>query len=301
MDRLHAMTAFVAVVDSGSFSKASQRLRLSPPAVTRAVSGLEEHLGVRLLHRTTRSLSLTEAGQRYVEACRQLLGDLDEVEQTLVGTPHDPSGRLTITASVTFGRLCVAPVLAAMLNHYPHLRVSLLAVDRVVNLVEEGIDVGVRIGPLADSSFIAKPLGQVLRVTVASPDYLARAGEPRHPQDLRDHALVGFTNLTPGREWRFWDGGKSLAVALAPRLEVNDPATALALIEAGSGIGIVLSYMVSEALGQGRLVRVLKDFTPPAVPVQLVYPHQRLLAPKVRAFIDFALPRLKASLAALPP
>ena len=299
MDRLHELEVFVAVADAGSFAKAGNRLRLSPPAVTRAISALEDRLGARVFNRTTRSLTITEVGQRFLESAKRVLNDLDTAEKEAIGETAVPHGHLTVTASVTFGRSALAPVVGDFLNQHPRISVSVLLLDRITNLVEEGIDLAVRIGPLPDSSLIAKRIGTVRRVLVASPAYLAQRGKPQTPADLRLHSMIAFTGLMPNREWRFLDGRSGNSVSFMPRLEINDAVSSIAAAEAGDGISIALSYMVAEKINEGRLVTVLDDFTPPAVPVSLVYPQSRLISPKVRAFVDFATPRLRATLDSL--
>ena len=300
MDRLHEMEVFAAVADAGSFAQAGVRLGISPPAVTRAVSSLEERLGARLFNRTTRSLSLTEAGARFLESAKRLLAEIDAAERETVGESAMPTGHLAVTAPVTFGRWALAPVVSAFLGLNPRVTVSLMLIDRVVNLVEEGIDVAVRIGQLPDSNLVARRVGEVQRILVASPDYLTRRGDPASPSDLKLHSIIAFTGLKPSREWRFVDGTTRAHVALQPRLEINDAIAAISAAEAGEGITIGLSYMVAEKIAEGRLMPVLGRYSPPPVPVQLVYPQSRLVAPKVRAFVDFAGPRLKDVLGRLP-
>lgn len=299
MDRLHELEVFVAVADAGSFAKAGTRLRLSPPAVTRAISALESRLGTRVFNRTTRSLTITDVGRRFLENARQVLTDLDNAEKEAVGETAAPQGHLTVTASVTFGRLALAPVVCAFLGEYSRVSVSLLLLDRVANLVEEGIDAAVRIGPLPDSNLIAKRVGDVRRILVASPDYLARRGAPAIPSDLRRHSVIAFTGLMPSREWRFLDGRNAKHVSFVPRLEINDAVAAISAAEMGEGITIALSYMVAEKIREGRLATVLDDVAPSPVPVHLVYPQNRLIAPKLRAFVDFAAPRLREALTTL--
>lgn len=301
MDRLHEMEVFVAVADAGSFAKAGKRLRISPPAVTRAVSSLEERLGTRLFNRTTRSLSLTQAGLRFLEGAKRLLAEIDAAEREAVGESAMPAGHLTVTASVTFGRSAIAPVMSAFLRGHPRVTGSLMLIDRIVNLVEEAIDVAARIGQLPDSSLVARRVGEVQRILVASPDYLAKRGEPGSPADLKLHSIIAFSGLMPNREWRFVDGTTTAHVALQPRFEINDATAAIDAAEAGDGITIALSYMVAKKIAEGRLMPVLGRYAPPPVPVQLVYPQSRLVAPKVRAFVDFAGPRLKDVLRRLPP
>jgi DNA-binding transcriptional LysR family regulator len=296
MDRLHEIEVFVAVAEAGGFAKAARRLRLSPPAVTRAVAALEERLGARVFQRTTRNLVITEVGRRFLETARRILADLDAAEKEAVGTTTVPQGHLTVTASPAFGRAMVAPVVGAFLDRHPRVTVSLLLLDRLANLVDEGIDVAVRIAHLPNSSLVARKVGMVRRLLVASPDYLARRGVPRTPHDLRLHAVVAFTGLMPDRAWRYADGTSTGTVSFMPRLEVNDALAAVAAAEAGEGITVSLSYMVADAIRAGRLVPVLDAFAPPPVPVHLVHPESRLVSPRIRAFVDFAAPLLKERL-----
>jgi DNA-binding transcriptional LysR family regulator len=296
MDRLHEIEVFVAVADAGSFARAGRRLRLSPPAVTRAIAALEDRLGARVFNRTTRSLTITDAGQRFLESARRVLADLDAAEKEAIGESTTPQGHLTVTASVTFGRTALTPVVCGFLAEHSRVTASVLLLDRVANLVEEGIDIAVRIAHLPDSSLIAKRIGTVHRMLVASPDYLARCGAPASPADLRRHSVIAFTGLMPNREWRFVNERKPGSVNLSPRFEVNDAVTALQAAEMGHGITTALSYMVSDQLRDKRLVPVLDGFALPPQPVHLVYPHARHIAPKIRAFIDFAAPRLTSAL-----
>lgn len=296
MDRLHEIEVFVAVADAGSFVKAGERLRLSPPAVTRAVSALEERLGARVFNRTTRSLSITDVGRRFLDSARHILADLDNAENEAVGEAAVIQGHLSITASVTFGRSALPPVVCDFLAEQPRVSVSVLLFDRVVNLVEEGIDIAVRIGPLPDSSLIAKRIGAVHRILIASPEYLAARGTPATPADLRQHSVIAFTGLIPNREWRYSNGRKQASVSLQPSFEINDALAAIQAAEMGHGITIALSYMVIDKIREGKLVPVLDAFTLPPQPVHLVHHHARLVAPKIRAFIDFAAPRLRTTL-----
>lgn len=296
MDRLHELEVFVAVADAGSFAKAGVRLRLSPPAVTRAIAALEDRLGARVFNRTTRSLTITDVGQRFLESARRILTDLDTAEREALGATAMPRGHLTITASVTFGRSALAPVVCDFLSQHPRVTASVVLLDRIVNLVEEGIDVAVRIGPLPDSNLIARRIGAVRRILVASPDYLARNGTPVAPADLKLHSVIAFTGLMPNREWRFNNEQSPNSVGLSPTLEINDALAAINAAELGHGITIALSYMVHDKIRAGKLVPILDNVTPPPQPVHLVYPQSRLVAPKIRAFIDFAAPRLKHAL-----
>lgn len=296
MDRFHELEVFVAVADAGSFAKAGARLRLSPPAVTRAISALEDRLGARVFNRTTRSLTITDVGIRFLESARRILMDMDTAEKEAAGETAMPQGHLTITASVTFGRSTLAPVVCGFLGQHPRVTASVVLLDRVVNLVEEGIDVAVRIGPLPDSNLIAKRIGAVHRVLVASPDYLGRRGTPTSPTELKLHSMIAFTGLMPNREWRFRSDRRPNSVVLNPTFEINDAVAAIDAAENGHGITIALSYMVHEKISEGKLVTILDEFTPPPRPAHLVYPQARLVAPKIRAFVDYAAPRLRDAL-----
>lgn len=299
MDRLRELEVFVAVADAGSFAKAGRRMRLSPPAVTRTIAALESRLGARVFQRTTRSLALTEVGRRFLERARRVLGDLEAAQKEAAGESTTAQGHLTVTASVTLGRSAVAPIVCAFLERHPRVSVSLLLLDRITNLVEEGIDVAVRIGALPDSTSIARRVGSVRRILVAHPDYLAEHGKPTEPSDLRRHSIIAFTGLMPDREWRYFSGGRNHGIALTPRFEINDGPAAIAAAERGDGITLALSYMVAESLRKKRLVSVLDEYALPAVPVHLVHPENRLIQPKLRAFVDFAAPRLKDALGKL--
>lgn len=297
MDRLQEIEVFVAIAEAGGLSRAATRLRLSPPAVTRALASLEERLGVLLFNRTTRSLTITEPGQRFLERSRRILSDLDEARADVGGDAAAPRGHLTVTASVTFGRSLLAPIICDFLNRNRQVTVSAIFVDRITNLVEEGIDIAVRIGALPESGLVARKVGSVRRLLVASPDYLARKGAPSSFNDLGHHSIIGFTGLMPVREWRYLEGDRRSSLRLTPAFELNDALAALQAAEAGHGISPALSYMVSDALRSGRLVEVLPHGGLPATPVHIVHSGGRLVAPRVRAFIDFAAPLLARQLA----
>jgi DNA-binding transcriptional LysR family regulator len=295
--RFHELRVFIAVAEAGGFAKAANVLHSSPPAVTRAVAALEERLGVRLFNRTTRTVHLTEPGARFLEDARRVLGDLDTAEQDVRGEARLASGQLSITASVSFGRTVLQSIVADFTEAHPLVSVAMLLFDRVVDLVDEGFDLAVRISHLPDSSLVSTQIGEVRRMLVASPDYLAKRGTPLQPRDLKTHAVITHTTLLANREWRYINAGKPARMALQPRIETNDAHTNIALAEQGKGITIVLSYMVGDALRSGKLVPVLQSYAPPPVPVYLVYVQRRIIAPKVRAFIDFAAPRLRSTLA----
>ena len=296
MDRLHVLEVFAAVADKGSFAAAAPPLRLSPAAVTRAVAALEGRLGVRLVNRTTRSFSLTEPGLGYLTAVRRVLADLGEAEHIATGTSGFPQGHLRVTAPVTFGRMHLMPVLAEFLRGQPQITASLTVLDRVANLIEEGFDVAIRIAQLPDSTLVARRVGEVRRLLVASSDYLSRHGRPHRPADLRRHDLIAFEGMFAGGQWRHCVGGRASTTPIVSRIMVNDAQAAIEAAERGEGIAGALSYMVTRQIAAGTLVTLLDDFAASPVPVQLVYPQARLLAAKVRAFVDFAAPRLSRRL-----
>ena len=288
MDRLRDMEVFVTVAKAGSFAAAGRSLAMSPPAVSRSIAALEARLGVRLINRTTRSLALTEPGARFVAHCERLLAEIEAAERDAAGEATSPQGHLQITASVTFGRVALTPGIGRFLAAHPRITVSLTLLDRVTNLIDEGFDVGVRIGPLPSSSLIARRIGAVRRMMVASPDYLARRGTPAHPSDLALHSVIGFTGLNANREFRFSEGGREVAVPLTPRIEVNDAEAAIAASVSGEGITTSICYMVGRHIAAGGLVPVLAPFWPAPAPVHVVFHEARLMAAKVRAFVDWA-------------
>lgn len=287
MDRLEMLRTFVAVADNASFAEAARRLRVSPTAASRAVAALEEALGTSLLRRTTRSVRLTDEGAVYLERCRAALTDLDDAALALRGVGAVPGGNLVVTAPVTFGRLHILPIATSLLRHHPGLNVELTLVDRVVRLVEEGIDVAVRIGDLSDSSLHALKIAEVRRVLVASPGYLESRGMPSNVPALHGHSLISFTEIDRAHEWRFGSTGKT-AVRIEPRLTVNTADAAIAAAVDDVGIARVLSYQALDAIASGKLVTLLDAFSPPPSPVHLVYQANRRASVNVRAFIDAA-------------
>jgi DNA-binding transcriptional LysR family regulator len=300
MDRLREMAVFVAVADAGGFARAAERLHASAPAVTRTVAALEARLGARLFQRTTRSLRLTEAGQRLLEPARRLLADADAAERAAVGETAEPAGHLSLTAPVTFGRLHVAPVLATVLAAHPRMTATMMMADRVVSLAEEGLDAAIRIGDLGDSGLMATRVGETRRVYVASRAYLAARGAPDTPAALKDHALIAFTLQAGRRTWAFRQSGRALALDVSPRIEVNDAMAALAIAEGGGGIASLLGYQAAEALATGRVAEVLTDFAPPPRPIHIVHDAGRLVPAKLRAFLEMAAPALRTRLAKGP-
>ena len=296
MDRFQELRVFIAVADYGGLAKAGSVIHSSPPAVTRTLASLEERLGVRLFDRTTRSLRLTEPGMKFLDEARRILGDLETAEQDMAGQSNVVSGNLTLTTSLTFGRAMLQPIVSDFIDANPRITVSLLLFDRVVDLIDEGFDLAVRIANLPDSSLVSRHVGDVRRMLVASPAYLYKHGSPKTPEDLKSHAVIGQTAFTPNRELRYFKAGKPARITLPIRFEINDAHACISAAEQGKGITIALSYMVSDALREGRLVPVLNKFRPPPVPVNLIYAQRRIVAPKIRAFIDFAAPRLSAAL-----
>ena len=294
MDKLKAMQTFVRIADEGSLTAAAQAGNASLPAVVRSLAALEAALGVRLFHRTTRRISLTEEGKRYLESCRLLLASVEDAEAALTASARAPAGRLTLTAPVLFGQMYVAPAVTRFVQRFDGVRCTLLLYNRVVNLLEEGIDAGVRIGALEDSSLVAQPLGSLRRMVVASPAWLRRHGTPQHPRELRTADCIRSGGARGG--WKFHENGKSFQVAVAGRLEFNDVRAAIDACVAGMGVGMFISYQVAPLLREKRLRLVLGDFEPPAQPLNVVYPHARLLPARTRAFIEF----IKAEFKDLP-
>ena len=299
MDRIETMGLFVAIADAGSLAGAARRLRLPVQSVSRKLQALEDHLGARLLTRTTRRLALTEEGRHYVDACRRILADVEEAERGVAGRHDEPRGALAVTAPVVFGRLHVLPALMAFLGAFRGVQARLVLVDRVVDLVEEGIDVAVRIGALPDSSLIALRVGVLRRVICASPAYLADRGVPARPQDLADHDCITFAGISSTDRWHFRDEGRELSVPVRSRLVVTTAEAAVDAAVAGLGVVRLLSYQVAAAIAEGRLRLILQPFDPSEVPVHLVSVETRFAPARVRAFLDFAAPRLRARLQAL--
>jgi DNA-binding transcriptional LysR family regulator len=286
VDRIDAMQAFVAVADLQGFAPAARKLGLSPSAVTRLIAALEDRLGARLLQRTTRKVALTDVGARYLERARRILGDVEEAEGSAQDERRRPSGRLVVSAPVGFGRLHVSPVISAYLNRYPEVSAELRLTDRMINLVEDGVDLAVRIGHLRDSTLVARHAGEMRRIVVASPGYVRECGEPKTPADIVSHQTIQFGATTGSPDWRFVENGREVRVTCAPRFTTNSADAAIQYAGQGGGLTRVLAYQAAEAIKAGRLKIVLAKFEQPALPIHLVYPTSRLLSAKVRAFID---------------
>jgi DNA-binding transcriptional LysR family regulator len=277
------------VADLKGFAPAARKLGLSPSGMTRLIAALEDRLGARLLQRTTRSVTLTDAGSRYLARVRRILGDIEEAEAAAEGERTRPSGRLVLSAPVGFGRLHVSPVLSAFLKRYPEVSGELRLEDRIVNLVEDGIDLAVRIGHLPDSSVVARHVGEMRRIVVASHGYLKRRGEPKRPEAIASHETIQFGVMTAIPEWHFVEDGCEVTVVSTPRLVTNSSDAAIQYAEQGGGLTRVLAYQAAEAIKAGRLMIVLQKFEQPPLPIHVVYPTSRLLSAKVRAFIDLVV------------
>lgn len=300
MDRFQEMQIFMAVAEEEGFAAAARTLRISPPSVTRAIAAMEERIGTQLLSRTTRSLHLTEAGQRYLEDCRRILGELDEAEEAAAGSYSVPCGLLTVTASVLFGELYIAPLMADYLDQFPSVHLNAMFVDRVVNMADEGIDVAIRIGHLRESNLHAVKVGEVRQVICAAPAYFKRYGRPQHPEDLSTANIVMSSASHLLSDWVFNHGSKPLSFRFNPRLVVTANQAAINIACQGWGLTRVLSYQVASRVSAGELDIVLQDFEPPALPIHVVYPNTHRIPAKVRTFVDFLVERLERDVALRP-
>jgi DNA-binding transcriptional LysR family regulator len=296
MDRLHLMSVYVAVVEAEGFAGAARKLHMSPPAVTRAVAALEERLGVKLLNRTTRYVRMTEAGQKYYEDAKHIIALADEADDAVLGINAEPRGQLTVTASVLFGRLYIMPGIVEYLRRYPTVQVNALFVDRVVNMLEEGVDVAIRIADLPDSSYRALRVGSVRRVLCASPDYLEAHSIPQTPDDLLKHQIILARGLNPNNEIRFARDGLTQAAKVQPILSVSDNDSAASAAMAGLGITRLLSYQITEPLQTGKLQIVLSEFESAPVPVHILHREGKFSSAKIRSFVDLMAERLRAEL-----
>ncbi len=287
MDKLLAMKTFVQIVDRGSLTAAAEVLDRSLPSVVRSLASLEETLNIRLLNRTTRRIALTDEGRHYLERCRRILSDVEEAELALTAQQHEPSGLLRVTAPVTFGQMHVTRIATRFLERFDQVQIELLLLDRVINMVEEGIDVAIRIGHLDDSSMIAVPVGEIRQVVCASPGLLRNVGIPQRPEELSHHNCVRFTGIAPGTTWHFAESGKQLSVPVSGSFASNQAIAATEACAAGIGFGLFLSYQVEPLVKKGKLKIVLPGFEPPPMPVSVVYPHAQLLSSRVRVFVDW--------------
>lgn len=293
VDRLEAMSTFLAVVEDGSLSAAARRLKTPLPTVSRKISELESHLQTKLFNRSSRKLVLTDAGSSYLAACKRILTDVTEAERAASGEYAEPTGELTVTTPIAFGRTILIPIMADFLKAYPNIKARLIPTDRAVSLFQEQVDVGVRIGALPDSSLVAIPVGTTRRVVCASPAYLAARGTPRTPEDLAGHDCISYAVFALPDLWTFVRDKATIAVPVNTRLVVGSAEAACAAAQAGIGITIALPYQLKAAPERGALTTLLDEFRPAPLPVNLVYAANRFLPIKVRAFLDFAAPRLK--------
>lgn len=292
MDRWQAMRIFVRVAETGSFAETARQMNMSAPAVTRSVAGLEELIGTRLLVRTTRSVKLTEAGRVYVDDCRRILADIQEAEASAAGSYATPTGTLAVTASLLFGQMYVMPIITEYLDTYPEMASRTLFLDRPVNIVEEGVDVAVRIGHLPDSGFTAVKVGTVRRVICGSPDYFEKHGIPITPADLKRHRIAASTSAWASPDWKFANDHR---VTVDPALDCNTNDAAIAAAVSGWGLTRVLSYQIGPALIAGDLQIVLAEHEQPPLPIHVIYPEGRHAPAKVRSFVEMAVARLRAN------
>ncbi len=293
MDRLQAMRVLVKVADSGNFARAARELNMSPPAVTRAIASLEELTGARLFLRSTRSVKPTAPGSRYIEDCRRILADISEAEASAGGLHASPSGLLTVTAPVLFGQIYIMPLLTSFLTQHPAVTGRVLLLDRVVNLLEEGIDVALRIGNLPDSGYTAIKVGSVRRVICGAPSYLDRHSIPKVPADLVNHTIIANTGSSAPIDWRFGQSAKA-GFSLQPRLFCNTGEAAISAAASGWGLASALSYQVARAVGEGRLQIVLSDHEEPPIPIHVIHAEGRHISAKTRAFVDHLVEHLRA-------
>jgi DNA-binding transcriptional LysR family regulator len=295
MDRLQAMTAFLTVLDTGGFASAARKLKVSPSVVTRMVGELEDAMGVRLLTRTTRMVRVTDTGAEYAERCRRILADIEEAEQSAASMHGNPRGLLSITSSMLFGRMYVTPIVTEYLGRYGEVDISCWFLDRIVNIVDEGIDVAIRLGELPDSSMQAVRVGRVRRVVCASPAYLEQRGIPQTPDDLARHEIVSASGVSSLSEWRFGTDERRQSVRVKPRMTTTTNDSAISAVLAGLGLTQLLSYQVAQQLREGTLKAVLVDFEPPPLPIHVLHREGRHVTRKVRTFLDLAIERLRAN------
>jgi DNA-binding transcriptional LysR family regulator len=295
MDILNGMRTYAAVVSTGSFTAAAERLGISRALTSKYVGQLEDHLGVRLLNRTTRRLNVTEVGRAYFERCRQLVDEVDELESAVSDQQTAPRGRLLIAAPTTFGEMFLAQAVARYLDEYPEVSIELVLADRFVNLVDEGFDLAVRIGNLQDSSLIARRLASCRLVVCASHEYLRRTGTPAHPSDLERHCCIYDTNQGSGNSWPFRDIDHRFSVSVKGNLRVNGAVAVREAMLAGQGIGYSPAYAIGDELRTGKLKIILENYESDELGIYAVYPHNRHLATKVRSFIDFLITHFRAS------
>ena len=294
MDRFHLMSVFVAVAEHESFAAGARKLGMSPPAVTRAIASLEDRLGIQLLTRTTRYVRATDAGLRYLEHARRIIAEADEADEAAAGVHAAPRGQLAVTAPVLFGRMFVMPSIIEYLQRFPDMSISALFLDRVVNLLEEGLDVGIRIGELPDSTMRAIGVGHVRRVVCASPAYLKANGTPKSPADLARHTIIAASPVSANIDWKFAHAKKSFSVKLTPRLSVTTNEAAIVAAIQGFGVSRLLSYQIAPYLASGQLKALLSAYEPARLPIHIVHRDGRQASAKVRTFVDLLVEKLQA-------
>lgn len=299
MNKLHAMTTFVQICESGSLTKAAEALDTSLPTVVRTLASLEAHLNTRLLNRTTRKITLTEEGKLYLARCRRILFDIDEAELELSSQQSKPSGKLSITASVNFGNFKISPLINQFLKRHDQIKVDLLLRDKNVNLIEEGIDVAIRIGPLSDSSMVAKNVGHVRRILCATPKFLNAHPSIKEPKDLARIPCIRFPLLSQGGNWQFYHGQHIESIAIDGPLYCTEVSAMRQAVMDDLGVGIFLSYQVEEQLASGALITILTEYEPEPLPVSVVYSHAKLMSTRVRVFVDWITLKLREQMRAL--
>ncbi|MFY3772928.1 LysR family transcriptional regulator [Marinobacter salsuginis] len=296
MDKIVLMRIFVTAAESESFVGAGQRLDMSAPTVTRAIAQLESSLGVRLFNRTTRRVRLTESGNRYYQDAKRILEEIEDVESALVGVYREPKGVLSVTAPVLFGRKYIVPILIEFLDRHPEIKVKAVFYDRVSNILDEGLDVAIRIGNLKDSSQFAVRVGNVQKVVCGSPDYLSKHGVPSHPADLADHQIIQSSAVEPSTNWWFEASGGKTSVRVSPRLQFNQNDSAISAVKSGYGITRLMSYQVGEEFQAGSLVRILQEHEAEPIAINIVYLEGSKASAKIRSFVDLAKEKLQNNL-----
>lgn len=294
MDRFLEMEVFVNVAETGGFAAAARKLSMSPPAVTRAVASLEDRIGSRLFIRTTRSVRLTDSGQRFLRDCQRILSDVEEAQEAAIGSHSAPRGRLNVTAPALFGRMYVTPVLIDFLRDFPLVNLNTLFLDRVVNMIDEGMDIAVRIGDLPDSSLNAVRVGYVRKITFASQTYLKKHGIPQHPSELEHHQTLQSNAVGSSNIWSFEENGTRIHAKANPRFETNTNDTIIEAVLKDFGISRLLSYQIAPYLGDGRLKIILSEFEEKPLPVHILHQEGRMVSAKVRACVDYLVERLRA-------
>lgn len=295
MDKLYLMTVFVAVAEEESFAGGARRLQISPPAVTRAIAALEEGLKVKLLKRTTRHVRVTDAGIRYLEDARRIVGEVEEANEAVAGVNAEPRGHLVVTAPLLFGKIYVLPCVIEYLQRYTEMEVSAMFLDRAVNLLEEGMDVGIRIGELPDSSMKATRAGSVRQVVCASPRYLKKHGTPAHPNELKQHRIVSAMAVSPTVEWKFRQGSQTASVRVKPKLTVTSNDAAIEAVVQHFGISRLMSYQVASSVASGKIKIILEEFEYPPMPIHVLHREGRYASAKVRSFVDMIVASLRAN------